>query len=184
MVAHFASSTTPFSPPAWGWSVNADRRGFTSLVLPTRVGMVRSLGPLHPSGSCSPHPRGDGPTSEKMARVVEVFSPPAWGWSGDLLPRSGSQEVLPTRVGMVRVCARWSCWSLRSPHPRGDGPLLDTLRATLMPFSPPAWGWSATATKTSEKMAVLPTRVGMVRTQSAGGLAPYCSPHPRGDGPA
>ena len=28
-----------------------------------------------------PHPRGDGPASGGKEPVIDVFSPPAWGWS-------------------------------------------------------------------------------------------------------
>ena len=35
-----------------------------------------------------------------------VFSPPAWGWSGDRDLAAPDREVLPTRVGMVRRSTR------------------------------------------------------------------------------
>ena len=51
----------------------------------------------------SPHPRGDGPANTDYAVLGFRFSPPAWGWSDDVLGGMIGQVVLPTRVGMVRI---------------------------------------------------------------------------------
>ena len=111
------------------------------------------------------------------------FSPPAWGWS-DVRPRDRwRDDVLPTRVGMVRPCGPPVEAGSRSPHPRGDGPAIARPAGSGSAFSPPAWGWSCATRRALERDGVLPTRVGMVRvTMSRPGPA-YCSPHPRGDGP-
>ena len=50
-------------------------------------------------------------------------------------------------------------------------------------FSPPAWGWSSPARFPPLVPGVLPTRVGMVRTDQGDGPSRPSSPHPRGDGP-
>ena len=91
----------------------------------------------------SPHPRGDGPT--------------AWKQPISLGP------VLPTRVGMVRWAWEVEAAAVGSPHPRGDGPDNIWLTLKIESFSPPAWGWSATALGAAIILTVLPTRVGMVR---------------------
>src|SRR6266567_1062489 len=92
-----------------------------------------------------------------------MFSPPAWGWSGIVLQISSQITVLPTRVGMVRIFARSRGRRRRSPHPRGDGPVVVGFQSTQAVFSPPAWGWSAVAQFGYSAVVVLPTRVGMVR---------------------
>ena len=51
-------------------------------------------------------------------------------------------------------------------------------------FSPPAWGWSALVDLSPVADAVLPTRVGMVRSNPPPSRPRNRSPHPRGDGPA
>ena len=59
--ARLQSGSIPCSPPAWGWSAQNCRRHHPSPVLPTRVGMVRTLALGSLSRTRAPHPRGDGP---------------------------------------------------------------------------------------------------------------------------
>ena len=51
----------------------------------------------------SPHPRGDGPQGRLIGLKVDMFSPPAWGWSENDNLQEWLVQVLPTRVGMVRA---------------------------------------------------------------------------------
>src|SRR5271165_334967 len=73
-----------FSPHAWGWSAIGGNSRVISVVLPTRVGMVRECSLSHESHV--------------------AFSPHAWGWSEHNHRIRYDQLVLPTRVGMVRSC--------------------------------------------------------------------------------
>ncbi len=111
-----------FSPPAWGWSGVSRWPQRRPSVLPTRVGMVRCSSWQNHFVGCSPHPRGDGPSSSVGGPVGRSFSPPAWGWSGVSLRMEANARVLPTRVGMVRGARAPPQAPRRSPHPRGDGP--------------------------------------------------------------
>ena len=62
--SRYLSTTETFSPPAWGWSAKRRQQRSDRYVLPTRVGMVRSvLDRIEVSGG-SPHPRGDGPAGD------------------------------------------------------------------------------------------------------------------------
>src|SRR5208337_2250158 len=70
-----------FSPHAWGWSEKAKPDAEGHLVLPTRVGMVRSCGCHRGSWRRSPHTRGDGPRHAWRLMPPMSFSPHAWGWS-------------------------------------------------------------------------------------------------------
>ena len=92
------------------------------LVLPTHVGMVRVRMAEIALASCSPHPRGDGPTAKLPWKLLSQFSPPTWGWSDSLFYAHGFASVLPTHVGMVRGWKRLVMCLPSSPHPRGDGP--------------------------------------------------------------
>ena len=112
-----------------------------------------------------------------------LFSPPAWGWSGDGDGAGDTVFVLPTRVGMVRRRAFPAGVCFSSPHPRGDGPFPPHHPSTGKVFSPPAWGWSVMCRLWLPAMTVLPTRVGMVRSKSPSPNSASSSPHPRGDGP-
>ena len=172
------------SPPAWGWSDAAHRVLSGSVVLPTRVGMVRRRCLTATRQTCAPHPRGDGPNLRASCAVAVSCSPPAWGWSGPAEQNPDGGAVLPTRVGMVRLRKKLSPPSGSAPHPRGDGPALkDGVQSTVM-CSPPAWGWSGAKGWCPVNSNVLPTRVGMVRRYLQRGGRRRCAPHPRGDGPA
>ena len=125
--------------------------------------MVRTFAVQSARAAGSPHARGDGPKLAVAEKKLDAFSPRAWGWSAT---ESGSWYdifVLPTRVGMVRAGRRVRLKNERSPHARGDGPRASSVSATVAGFSPRAWGWSAEATWSARQIAVLPTRVGMVR---------------------
>ncbi len=152
-----------FSPPAWGWSGRGFRDYMAALVLPTRVGMVRSWCGLWNSCPRSPHPRGDGPCQTRLSCRCRGFSPPAWGWSVVEQDRRLLNKVLPTRVGMVRAGGPGLQRSGCSPHPRGDGPVRIRGGFFHRVFSPPAWGWSVVIINFLNVPDVLPTRVGMVR---------------------
>ena len=95
--------------------------------------------------------------------MKEMFSPPAWGWSGGGVDPLVDHNVLPTRVGMVRNLSITLTASSRSPHPRGDGPNIQHVVQCPIMFSPPAWGWSGERVVRDVSESVLPTRVGMVR---------------------
>ncbi len=131
----------------------------------------------------SPHPRGDGPPRPDQSSPPPQFSPPAWGWSAGVLRLGVGELVLPTRVGMVRIHLLQQPSPIRSPHPRGDGPVAKRELRDDWEFSPPAWGWSDTIIRGMKTYGVLPTRVGMVRSVAAPAGHPSRSPHPRGDGP-
>ena len=172
-----------FSPHAWGWSVPQVASRRTRVVLPTRVGMVRSTCTSSPVGIRSPHTRGDGPFPTLECWGVKSFSPHAWGWSAARSAARASAPVLPTRVGMVRRCSARRCARLCSPHTRGDGPIAAAVTSVPAEFSPHAWGWSGAMNRSTEATHVLPTRVGMVRMCGLSLDAGVCSPHTRGDGP-
>src|SRR5436190_542470 len=70
-----------------------------------------------------------------------------------------------------------------SPHTRGDGPAVRLFDCQLFKFSPHAWGWSGMTLHRLCPLAVLPTRVGMVRTATHHFERQEGSPHTRGDGP-
>ena len=131
----------------------------------------------------SPHTRGDGPYLFLALGHNSSFSPHAWGWSALENASSRYQSVLPTRVGMVRLRIVYARVVGRSPHTRGDGPQIWHRGTRVIEFSPHAWGWSDRNTIESRCAEVLPTRVGMVRSQSRSRPCCSSSPHTRGDGP-
>src|SRR4051812_45524733 len=112
-----------------------------------------------------------------------MFSPHAWGWSAHRRRDRPDFRVLPTRVGMVRAQPGGRDEPGGSPHTRGDGPIRRGSDPPRPLFSPHAWGWSARAADGARGAAVLPTRVGMVRTPEPTPGATDRSPHTRGDGP-
>ena len=172
-----------FSPRAWGWSGQSGFSGVGDRVLPTCVGMVRRGAPCSRLTASSPHVRGDGPQWATGEHSGTQFSPRAWGWSVVSTLRRRRRGVLPTCVGMVRLCKatpgpRWC-----SPHVRGDGPMFSNSNDKMPAFSPRAWGWSEDAAAAKKLEEVLPTCVGMVRTGVPALSSTARSPHVRGDGP-
>ena len=153
------------------------------LVLPTRVGMVRTAISLRADTRRSPHARGDGPVVADGQGGFSAFSPRAWGWSGQTQNLQRHPRVLPTRVGMVRHERSMSGVFRRSPHARGDGPLSRPCLDPARTFSPRAWGWSDFPPLSCFHLLVLPTRVGMVRSIYSYSAVSSSSPHARGDGP-
>ncbi len=172
-----------FSPRAWGWSGHGWTPVGLDAVLPTCVGMVRSVSRVNDFSDRSPHVRGDGPTCHAIAKMMNEFSPRAWGWSGRDRRRNSRDYVLPTCVGMVRENVWNQLMPLRSPHVRGDGPHDTPMAFATAPFSPRAWGWSGELSIMQANVIVLPTCVGMVRRSGRNSPSPNCSPHVRGDGP-
>ena len=163
--------------------MNPRRRNRATVVLPTRVGMVRKRPSPSRTITGSPHTRGDGPGGIRLRAVRPSFSPHAWGWSALECFQSVAHEVLPTRVGMVRDAMSWPSRAGRSPHTRGDGPPDNATPANGSGFSPHAWGWSDYSDLLAIADYVLPTRVGMVRRSLALKRTAGRSPHTRGDGP-
>ncbi len=112
-----------------------------------------------------------------------AFSPHAWGWTAVPHTHFHKPAVFPTRVGMDRRLN----WMLRSslcfPHTRGDGPSSRSPCATVMSFSPHAWGWTALRRRDLHTRSVFPTRVGMDRSSRIPNLLLLSFPHTRGDGP-
>ena len=140
--------------------------------------MVRVSPSICMEPSRSPHARGDGPP-----RALLGFSPRPWGWSGKWLSAARSCAVLPTPVGMVRRCGESAATCSCSPHARGDGPSQPIAGLSVKLFSPRPWGWSARSRALIFFPTVLPTPVGMVRTENLFVIPLFCSPHARGDGP-
>ncbi len=138
----YKNQTERFSPRAWGWSAAGGDNSAASVVLPTRVGMVRNVRLSSSVSLRSPHARGDGPVWQAKWIVAILFSPRAWGWSARLYNSFSCRLVLPTRVGMVRTATADASAFCRSPHARGDGPRSIASCSKWARFSPRAWGWS------------------------------------------
>jgi len=172
-----------FSPRAWGWSAFTASILVAGTVLPTCVGMVRTVNHAMGCINSSPHVRGDGPYLLSKKPKRRAFSPRAWGWSGSHPPGHPIGRVLPTCVGMVRACAAAIPAGISSPHVRGDGPHCAWLLGSTAKFSPRAWGWSDRTPRHRPRSGVLPTCVGMVRIRVGIISRADRSPHVRGDGP-
>src|SRR5450759_903261 len=56
---------------------------------------------------------------------------------------SRDEDVLPTRVGMVRKFLYHAYLLISSPHACGDGPRRQNPAELVLMFSPRVWGWSA-----------------------------------------
>jgi hypothetical protein len=142
--------------------------------------MVRGCSGKSYRPATSPHTRGDGPEYMEVKDRVALFSPHAWGWSGKVPSSSPRPNLLPTRVGMVRMLGESSTRLGPSPHTRGDGPQLNASAVKRFGFSPHSWGWSVRGQAEGVLCHLLPTRVGMVRRQCVRPSIFCTSPHTRG----
>ena len=131
----------------------------------------------------NPHARGDGPHGCKVLRVIDMESPRAWGWTGQVREAHAGDDGIPTRVGMDRWAPARAPSAHRNPHARGDGRgIADTATAPIQE-SPRAWGWTGPARGLVPAPEGIPTRVGMDRScRSTRARRPW-NPHARGDGP-
>src|ERR1035438_5693816 len=112
----------PCSPLAWGWSAAEPGPTCHGNMLPTRVGMVRNQAIAIRCPGYAPHSRGDGPTNPHGHVPDFECSPLAWGWSAIIGGDATGLEMLPTRVGMVRLMTLFFASARDAPHSRGDGP--------------------------------------------------------------
>ena len=110
------------SPREWGWTVWTERVIEQHVVVPTRVGMDRCRSAWCRRRWRCPHASGDGPRLAHQRPRPEVLSPRVWGWSERPRPGRLRDQVVPTRVGMVRRPSRPPPPHPRCPHASGDGP--------------------------------------------------------------
>ncbi len=178
-----ASRSTSLSPRAWGWTVVEQHAHEDVHVVPTRVGMDRGCGTGRPARGRCPHARGDGPATSVRSASGTSLSPRAWGWTVPGPPRLSHLDVVPTRVEMDRIPVGHRNRTRRCPHARGDGPKLPRRNPIQHSLSPRAWGWTGLTFVPDQNYGVVPTRVGMDRSDVRAGPELRCCPHARGDGP-
>src|SRR5690606_9851392 len=116
-----------FSPRAWGWTGYAWGTGQLQPVLPTRVGVDRSVRRVIVGRGGSPHARGGGPEADQSRPRPSAFSPRAWGWTALRNTQPRLLAVLPTRVGVDRPRSAGAGEMPSSPHARGGGPLINAV---------------------------------------------------------
>ena len=172
-----------FSPRPWGCSVNILPELIGLTLLPTPVGMFRARIGTIARRATSPHARGDVPRRPARIEYRGDFSPRPWGCSGFYrLPRY-RLLLLPTPVGMFRVCSPSAMRDRPSPHARGDVPPHRGAIAPRASFSPRPWGCSEFAIAAKIEFRLLPTPVGMFRANALRFSCGSSSPHARGDVP-
>ncbi len=76
-----------------------------------------------------------------------------------------------------------SCWRLRFPRPRGDGPCEVARRSELSSVSPPTRGWTSSWSANMEPSPGFPAHAGMDPRADARRHRAFRFPRPRGDGP-
>jgi len=89
-----------YSPHAWGWTADENKRKLLPEVFPTRVGMDHRMLINFLGDQRIPHTRGDGPYLRVVPGIVLQYSPHAWGWTEYDEITNVFSGVFPTRVGM------------------------------------------------------------------------------------
>ena len=90
------------SPPARGWTDDADENVEQDQVFPARAGMDRRLSTNGCGAMSVPRPRGDGPAAASAGVSTWTCSPPARGWTAVTAQGSWMLIVFPARAGMDR----------------------------------------------------------------------------------
>ncbi len=152
----------PVLPTPVGWSGSGTRAALAGEVLPTPVGVVRRPARRGCSRNRAPHARGvvrDGRGSTRMT------------------------ERAPHARGVVR-CSEASFRPVNcAPHARGGGPDHGAPTPQGSGCSPRPWGWSVAGHAACGCRRVLPTPVGVVRSQCLHDPTDSRAPHARGGGP-
>ena len=131
------------SPQAWGCTVAAEDGERAVTNLPTGVGMYRRAPRADRMSHQSPHRRGDVPIAFLQVGSVGTISPQAWGCTGHNKGGICFADNLPTGVGMYRQRHHERFGAGKSPHRRGDVPVIAILTITGCGISPQAWGCTA-----------------------------------------
>ena len=92
--------------------------------------------------------------------------------------------VSPARAGMDRWKRIRTCWGLRFPRTRGDGPAHDCAGSGSGLFPPHARGWTVGNGEHPVAPGVSPARAGMDRRRYTTHRSSVCFPRTRGDGPS
>ena len=172
-----------FSPQAWGCTAAQHASAAGQAVFPTGVGVYPSkpsaenFAEVFPTGVgvyrhdhlissalCGfPHRRGGVPFLAGGDRLAGVFSPQAWGCTGNAGNGGALMTVFPTGVGVYRAFVSNARVPRSFPHRRGGVPVPEV---TSMIF-----------------LCVFPTGVGVYRSLYATGSFGAGFPHRRGGVP-
>ena len=150
------------SPPTRGWSAHHRQSWQAPAGVPAHAGMVpRHPGPRTRATGC-PRPRGDGPVSGKLVKLLIPVSPPTRGWSPHRHRLVAIAGGVPAHAGMVRW--PWSApWGASwCPRPRGDGPSPSARKRLGAWVSPPTRGWSRSLIARLHGADGVPAHAGMV----------------------
>src|SRR5690606_36451217 len=133
------------SPRAWGCTELAPVAQLLSRVVPTRVGVYRSGGRSPAGCCCRPHARGGVPRPDSAGHGQPRSSPRAWGCTVARSLVNRYELVVPTRVGVYRLCGCRAALRIGRPHARGGVPAIEAYAPGDEPSSPRAWGCTARA---------------------------------------
>ena len=125
--------------------------------------MYRPIGEFLLRGKESPHKRGDVPGRGAILDYRRTISPQAWGCTDRADILIDECNNLPTSVGMYRISGVGGLSEEKSPHKRGDVPMLQCENLARYTISPQAWGCTDTPALVAWLNHNLPTSVGMYR---------------------
>ena len=131
----------------------------------------------------SPHRRGDVPMQSAIRLTPLKISPQTWGCTVSVRETSDQIANLPTDVGMYQKDGKEYQKLGQSPHRRGDVPCPTSHLRRDGSISPQTWGCTIFGHLIADRIANLPTDVGMYRTRPSPDRPVSESPHRRGDVP-
>ena len=92
-------------------------------------------------------------------------------------------HIVPTRVGVDRLCRTSPCTGQHRPHACGGGPPVRNLLWGNFQSSPRVWGWTACQGGPAGRQGIVPTRVGVDRARLPRARRGSHRPHACGGGP-
>ena len=180
---HVSGGDVEFPPRSGGWSGDAFPLQANRQVSPPLGGMVRASTASANAANGFPPARGDGPVSDALPGLVEMFPPRSGGWSGHARGALPVTAVSPPLGGMVRSRAAPLRCRGSFPPARGDGPCPPSSMSAPHRFPPRSGGWSVSFPPCLISGVVSPPLGGMVRVMISPAPMARRFPPARGDGP-
>src|SRR5436309_1709449 len=110
-------------------------------------------------------------------------SPRTWGWTERQERFLREMGIVPTHVGVDRATGMPTPSAAYRPHARGGGPPRAAPLSLPPRSSPRTWGWTAPTDQDLGLPPIVPTHVGVDRTQPDIPPGAGDRPHARGGGP-
>ena len=144
----------------WGQAVDMSVRQVKTRIIPTRVGTRYADYLLRTAGKDHPHACGDKTSTAVHKHSLSGSSPRVWGQGGRVQGLLQAEGIIPTRVGTSLLYLLQKSSYRDHPHACGDKYFAIGGEVLGAGSSPRVWGQVFFFFKRSNKLRIIPTRVG------------------------